>query len=143
MKVTKKKLKQDTDAKIEGLNKKIKEKDSQIHNLYNRLESIEESNRIKDREAYVAKKWKKVKRDTWLTILLAVLFCILWCVNEFYGKYLPTLWASIITVATFIVTTFGILFIDQTKIKDYFCRTQLTKRFEEEYDNNHKKEGSS
>ena len=49
-----------------------------------------------------------------------------------------TVWASLIAVATFVVTTFGILFIDQTKIKDYFCRKQLTKRFEEEYDDIYK-----
>ncbi len=129
----KQKQKQDADAKIDDLNKKIEERDNQIQSLNERLESIEKSNYIKDRDAFVAKKLKQVKRDTWLTIGLALFICLLWCANEFYGKYLQTVWASLIGVATFVVTTFGILFIDQTKIKDYFCRKQLAKRFEEEY----------
>ena len=134
----KQKQKQDADAKIDDLNKKIEERDNQIQSLNERLESIEKSNYIKDRDAFVAKKLKQVKRDTWLTIGLALFICLLWCANEFYGKYLQTVWASLIGVATFVVTTFGILFIDQTKIKDYFCRKQLAKRFEEEYNNSQK-----
>jgi hypothetical protein len=134
----KQKQKQDADAKIDDLNKKIEERDNQIQSLNERLESIEKSNYIKDKDAFVAKKLKQVKRDTWLTIGLALFICLLWCANEFYGKYLQTVWASLIGVATFVVTTFGILFIDQTKIKDYFCRKQQAKRFEEEYNNSQK-----
>lgn len=134
----KQKQKQDADAKIDELNKKIEEKDNQIQSLSKRLESIEKSNYIKDKEAFVAKKWKQIRRDTWFTIAIAVFICVFWCVNEFCGKYMHTVWASLIAVATFVVTTFGILFIDQTKIKDYFCRKQLTKRFEEEYDDIYK-----
>lgn len=134
----KQKQKQDADAKINDLNKKIEEKDNQIQSLSKRLESIEKSNYIKDKDAFVAKKWKQIRRDTWFTIALAVFICVLWCVNEFCGKYMHTVWASLIAVATFVVTTFGILFIDQTKIKDYFCRKRLTKRFEEEYDDIYK-----
>lgn len=134
----KQKQKQDADAKINDLNKKIEEKDNLLQSLSKRLESIEKSNYIKDKDAFVAKKWKQIRRDTWFTIALAVFICVLWCVNEFCGKYMHTVWASLIAVATFVVTTFGILFIDQTKIKDYFCRKQLTKRFEEEYDDIYK-----
>ncbi len=134
----KQKQKKDADAKINDLNKKIEEKDNQLQSLSKRLESIEKSNYIKDKDAFVAKKWKQIRRDTWFTIALAVFICVLWCVNEFCGKYMHTVWASLIAVATFVVTTFGILFIDQTKIKDYFCRKQLTKRFEEEYDDIYK-----
>ena len=134
----KQKQKQDADAIINELNKKIEEKDNQIQSLSKRLESIEKSNYIKDKDAFVAKKWKQIRRGTWFTIALAVFICVLWCVNEFCGKFMHTVWASLIAVATFVVTTFGILFIDHTKIKDYFCRKQLTKRFEEEYDDIYK-----
>lgn len=135
---SKQKQKQGADAKIENLNKIIKERDSQIQDLSERLETIEKANYLKERDTFVAQKWKKVKRDTMLNIILALSIFSLWFANEYYCKYLHTLWASLISVATFIAITFGILFFDHTKIKDYFCRRKLTKRFEEEFDKSHK-----
>ena len=135
---SKQKQKQGADAKIENLNKIIKERDSQIQDLSERLETIEKANYLKERDTFVAQKWKKVKRDTMLNIILALFIFSLWFANEYYCKYLHTLRASLISVATFIAITFGILFFDHTKIKDYFCRRKLTKRFEEEFDKSHK-----
>lgn len=132
-----KKHKQEADARIDDLTKRIEEKDNQIKNLSKRLESIEKSNYINERAAYVAKKRVKVKRDTWITIFFAVFICALWGINEFYKNYLQTWLAILIAVLLFVFTTFGVLFIDQTKVRDYFCRKQLTKRLEDEYDNMH------
>lgn len=138
---SKKKQKDDSDSKINDLKKQIEEKENQLQDLIEqqrqlneRLQLIEKANYQKDKDEFVAKKWKKVKRDTYFTIAFAIIICLLWCVNEFYGKYLSTIWASLVAIATFIATTYGVLFIDQTKIKDYVCRKQLTERFEKEFD---------
>lgn len=136
----KQKQKRYANAKIKNLKKTIEKKDDQIQSLNNRLETIENEKYQKEKETFVANRWKQVKRDTWLTIVLALLICLFWCANEFYSKKLPTGWASAIAIASFVGTTFLILFIDKTKIKDYFCRKKLVQRLEEEFDNKHKKE---
>lgn len=136
----KQKQKRHAEAKIKNLKKTIGKKDDQIESLNKRLKTIENEKYQKEKEAFVANRWKQVKRDTWLTIVLALLICLFWCANEFYSKKMPTGWASVIAIASFVGTTFLILFIDKTKIKDYFCRKKLVQRLEEEFDNKHKKE---
>lgn len=136
----KQKQKRHAEAKIKNLKKTIGKKDDQIQSLNKRLETLEKEKYQKEKEEFVANGWKQVKRDTWITIALAMIICIFWCANEFYSKQLPTVWASAIAIASFIGTTFLVLFIDKTKVKDYFCRKKLVQRLEEEYDNKHKKE---
>ena len=131
--------------------KEIKSRDSRIQNLQNDFDSYKNSTKAeieelkkasynRDKQDYVKKEINKVKRDTWISIVIAMVIIGLWCLNEFYSKLVPTKWSSIIAVGSFIGTKFLILFFDKTRIKDYFCRKELTKRLEEEYDNKHRKE---
>ena len=135
----KQKQKQDADTEIENLNIKLKEKDDQIHNLNIRLTEIENTNYERNKREYVKRQMMKVCRDTLLNIFLAIIIVFLWYLNECYHTILSTLWASILAVASFVCTTFGILFFDQTKIRNYFCRKDLRSLFEKEYDEFHKK----
>ena len=131
----KQKQKQDSDDKIADLNKKIEERDSEIQDLNRRLAEVEKQNEKKDKEVYVKRQLSKIKRDTWINITLAVIIIGVWCVNYFYGNVLDTVRSSVVAIASFVVSTFGILFFDKTKIKDYFCRRALRERFEKEYYN--------
>ena len=137
---SKQKQKRHAEAKVKTLIKTIEKKDDKIQSLNQRLETLENEKYQKEKDEFVANGWKQVKRDTWITIALALIICIFWCANEFYSKQLPTVWASAIAIASFIGTTFLVLFLDKTKVKDYFCRKKLVQRLEEEYDNKHKKE---
>ncbi len=132
------KLKQDADAKIEDLNKKIEVKDSQIQDLNNRLIEIEKSNHERAKQEYVNRQLSKIKRDTIWNIVLAIIIIVLLCINELYKNVLPTHWSSIIAVISIAASTFGPLFFDKTKIKNYFCRKNLKNRLEKEYEKLHK-----
>lgn len=133
------KQKHDADTKIEALNKKVEEKDLQIQNLNERLQSIEKSNYKKEKDEYVSIKLQQIKRKTVVNIVLAFIIILLWCINEFYSKNLSTVFASIIAFATFVATTFGVLLIDKVDFKNYFYRKQLKERLEKEFDKNHSK----
>lgn len=80
----KQKQKEDADAKINYLNKKIEERDTQIKDLNNRLTELENSNYEKDKQEYVKQHLSKIKRDTIWNIVLVVIIIVLLCLNEFY-----------------------------------------------------------
>lgn len=134
------KQKKDADAKIDNLNKKLQEKDTQIQNLNNRLTEIEKSNYERNKKEFVNLQLSKIKRDTIWNIVLAAIVIVLLCLNEFYKSILPTNWSSVIAIASVLASTFGPLFFDKTKIKNYFCRKNLKSRLENEYDELHKQE---
>lgn len=134
---SKQKQKQNADAKIEELNKKIEEKDSQIQGLNERLESIEKANYQKDKYAFVDSKMRKLTKDTWINVILILAICALWCINEFYKSALSTRWSIIVAIVAALATTFGTLLLRKTKIKEYFCRKGLRKRLEKEFDESH------
>lgn len=131
------KQKHDAEAEIEGLNKKIEEKDSQIKSLNERLESLEKDKYQKDKDEFVNSKMSKLAKDTRINILLVLAICALWCVNEFYKAALPTNWSIIIAIVAALATTFGTLLFRKIKFKDYFCRKGLRKRLEKEFDDSH------
>lgn len=134
----KQKQKEDADAKINYLNKKIEERDTQIKDLNNRLTELENSNYEKDKQEYVKQHLSKIKRDTIWNIVLVVIIIVLLCLNEFYKSILPTHWSSIIAIASVLASTFGPIFFDKTKIKHYFCRKNLMNRLEQDFDELHK-----
>jgi len=142
-------LKQNSDDKIAELNKEIEGRDSEISGLKKAFEdfkissqkeiiALKKANYNRDKQEYVKKEINKVKRDTWISIIIALVIIGLWCLNEFYGNLLSTKCSSLIALALFIGTTFLVLFFDNTKIKDYFCRKKLVQRLEEEFDSKHK-----
>ena len=59
----KQKQKQDADAKIDDLNKKLEEKDGQIKSLNERIESIEKANYQKDKDMFINTKMRKLAND--------------------------------------------------------------------------------
>ena len=134
----KQRQKEDADAKINYLNKKIEERDTQIKDLNNRLTELENSNYEKDKQEYVKQHLSKIKRDTIWNIVLVVIIIVLLCLNEFYKSILPTHWSSIIAIASVLASTFGPIFFDKTKIKHYFCRKNLMNRLEQDFDELHK-----
>ena len=106
----KQRQKEDADAKINYLNKKIEERDTQIKDLNNRLTELENSNYEKDKQEYVKQHLSKIKRDTIWNIVLVVIIIVLLCLNEFYKSILPTHWSSIIAIASVLASTFGPIF---------------------------------
>lgn len=134
----KQRQKEDADAKINYLNKKIEERDTQIKDLNNRLTELENSNYEKDKQEYVKQHLSNIKRDTIWNIVLVVIIIVLLCLNEFYKSILPTHWSSIIAIASVLASTFGPIFFDKTKIKHYFCRKNLMNRLEQDFDELHK-----
>lgn len=136
----KQKQKQDADAKIDDLTNKIVEKDRQIKDLNNRLDSIEKSNYQRDKEDYIDAKMRKLTKDTRINVFLFLAICALWCINQYYKHILPTNWSTIVAILAAFATTFGTLGFKKSNIKDFFCRKDLRKRFEKEYDDSHKQE---
>lgn len=136
----KQKQKQDSDAKIDDLTNKIVEKDRQIEDLNNRLDSIEKSNYQRDKENYIDAKMRKLTKDTRINVFLFLAICALWCINQYYKHILPTNWSTIVAILAAFATTFGTLGFKKSNIKDFFCRKDLRKRFEKEYDDSHKQE---
>lgn len=136
----KQKQKQDADAKIDDLTNKIVEKDRQIKDLNNRLDSIEKSNFQRDKEDYIDAKMRKLTKDTRINVFLFLAICALWCINQYYKHILPTNWSTIVAILAAFATTFGTLGFKKSNIKDFFCRKDLRKRFEKEYDDSHKQE---
>ena len=123
--------KQAADYKISKLNEKIESKNIEIANLLKRIENIE-------RDKYIDKEIKKIRKDTLLTILFAIITIGLWLINEFLHNVLPTIWSSLIAFVLFIATTFGVIFVDQTLIRDFFCRRDLRDRLAQRYEELHK-----
>lgn len=131
------KHKHDAEAEIEGLNKKIEEKDLQIQGLNERLKSLEKDKYLNDKDEFINSKMSKLAKDTWINVILILAICALWCVNEFYKAALPTIWSIIIAIGAAVATTFGTLLLRKTKFKDYFCRKGLRERLEKEFDKSH------
>ncbi|MBO7446330.1 MAG: hypothetical protein J6T86_07990 [Bacteroidales bacterium] len=131
------KQKHDAETEIEGLNKKIEEKDLQIQGLNERLKLLEKDKYLKDKDEFVNSKMSKLAKDTWINVILILAICALWCVNEFYKAALPTIWSIIIAIGAAVATTFGTLLLRKTKFKDYFCRKGLRERLEKEFDESH------
>ena len=123
--------KQAADHEISKLNEKIESKDHEIADLLKRIRDIEQ-------DKYIDNEIRKIKRDTFWTILLAIITIGLWLTNEFWHNVLPTIWSSLISFILFIATTFGVLFVDQTSIRDFFCRRDLRVRLAQRYEELHK-----
>ena len=132
------KKKQDADAKINDLNKKLEEKNGQIKSLNDRIEYIEKSNYQMNKDLFVTTKMRKLTKDTWINVLLILAICALWCFNEFYKQALPTKWSIPVAIIAALATTFGTLFLRKTNFKEFFYRKGSRDRFETEYDESHK-----
>ncbi len=131
------KQKHDAEAEIEGLNKKIEEKDLQIQSLNERLESLEKAEYQKDKDEFVNSKMRKLAKDTWINVFVILAICALCCINEFYKSVLPTCWSIVVVVIVVLATTFGPMLLRKIKVKDYFYRKGLRKRLEKEFDDSH------
>ena len=136
----KQKQKQDADAKIDDLNKKLEEKDGQIKSLNERIESIEKANYQKDKDMFINTKMRKLANDTWINVLLILAICALWFINEYYKQALPTKWSTPVAILAALATTFGTLFLRKINLKEFFWRKGLRERFEKEYDKSYKQE---
>ena len=106
--------------------------------MNDRLESIEKSNYQKSKDLFVNAKMRKLKKDTWINVLLVLTICLLWCINEFYKQTFPTKWSIPVAIVAALATTFGTSFLRKTNIKEFFWRKGLRERFEKEYDESHK-----
>lgn len=133
----KQKQKQDVEAKIDNLNKKIEEKNDQIKNLNDRIESIEKANYQKSNDLFVNVKMNKLAKDTRINVLLILVICALWFINEYYKQALPTKWSIPIAIVAAFATTFGTMFFRKTNLKDIFWKKGLRERLEKEYDESH------
>ncbi len=126
------------DQEISNLQNKIVGRDKEIADLQNRIAKIEQEKYDNQREAYINGEINKIKWETFGTILFAIITIGLWLINEFWHNVLPTVWSSLISFVLFIATTFGIIFVNQTSIRDFFNRKDLRIRLTQRYDESHK-----
>lgn len=131
--------KQTAVKEIYGLQNEIDSKDKEIINLRNRIEIIELERYDEKREAYINEEIKKINWETFWSFIIATIAIGLWFVNEFYCNLLPKIWSILASLAFFIVTTFVVIFINKSSIKDFFCRKNIKIRLVEKFDgrNNH------
>ena len=126
------------DQEISSLQNKIVGRDKEIADLQNRIAKIEQERYDNQRETYINGEINKIKWETFLTILFAIITIGLWLINEFLHNVLPTVWSSLISFVLFIATTFGVIFVNQTSIRDFFNRKDLRIRLAQRYDESHK-----
>lgn len=126
------------DQEISNLQNKIVGRDKEIADLQNRIAKIEQERYDNQRETYINGEINKIKWETFWTILFAIITMGLWLINEFWHNVLPTVWSSLISFVLFIATTFGVIFVNQTSIRDFFNRKDLRIRLAQRYDESHK-----
>lgn len=126
------------DQEISNLQNKIVGRDKEIADLQNRIAKIEQERYDNQREIYINREINKIKWETFWTILFAIITIGLWLINEFWHNVLPTVWSSLISFVLFIATTFGVIFVNQTSIRDFFNRKDLRIRLAQRYDESHK-----
>ena len=130
--------KQKTAKQIDDLTKQVENKEGEIQNLNERLQSLEDKEYQRQRNDYIEKLVDKLKRDTWINILIVCVFIALCFANEFYKQVLPTWLSIILTIAATLAATFVPMLWRKTSIKDYFCRKGLRERLAKQYDEMHK-----
>lgn len=128
--------KQKTDEQIGDLTTQIADKDSQIQDLCKRLQSLKENEYQHQKEKYIGEQICKLKRNTWINIIIVGILVALCVVNECYKQFLPTILSVIITILLTLLTTFAASLLRETsvKVKDYFCRKGLRERLAKQYD---------
>lgn len=119
---------------IDILKEQLDNRDAEICELKNKISKIEEEQYNSKRNEYVDGVIRKIKIETLWSIVIAVVITALWLVNYFFGNILSTLWSTIISFALFLLTTFGILFFNQTSINDFLCRKKLRQKLERQFD---------
>ena len=134
----KEKQKQNVEEKITSLQDQLNIKDEEIHKLRNEMSELLKQKYLENREAYVNYEIKKVKHETFWMVLAAIFIIFLWVINEFFHNILSTGVSSLISFLLFFATTFGILFFNQTSIRDFICRKEMRKRLMQKYDSMNK-----
>ena len=130
----KRKSRQESEDKISLLEEKLEYKDKEVNDLKNRLIKIEEEKYKEKKDKYVKKEIRKINWNTFWSFLFAIITIGLWLINELWKNVLPTLWSTLISLVLFCMSTFGVLFFNQTSIQDFFCRKNLKSRLEQRYD---------
>lgn len=136
--LSKQQHKQKTAEQIDDLTKQVKNKDGEIKSLNKRLQSLEDKESQRQKDAYIEEQVGKLKRDTWINVIIACIIIALWLVNELYKQILPTCLSIVVALGAMLVTTFGTSFFRKASIKDYFYRKGLRERLAKEYDEMHK-----
>ena len=130
----KQKSRQESNYKISLLEEKLENKDKEVNDLKNRIIKIEEEKYKEKKNAYVREQIRKNCWNTFWSIIFAIITIGLWLINELWKNILPTFWSTLISLALFVVTTYGMLFFNHTSIRDFFCRKNLRSRLEQRYD---------
>ena len=86
------------------------------------------------RDKYVEKELKKVEIYTYVYLVIVVIIIVSWSLNEFYSNCLNSIASTGISVFLFIMITFGLRFINHTRIVEFFCRKKLKSRLKEEFE---------
>lgn len=136
--LSKQQHKQKTAEQIDDLSKQVKNKDGEIQNLNKRIQSLEDKEYQRQKDAYIEEQIGKLKRDTWINAIIVCIIIALWLVNELYKQILPTGWSILAALGAMLATTFGTSLFRKASIKDYFCRKGLRERLAKQYDEMHK-----
>ncbi len=136
--LSKQQHKQKTAEQIDDLSKQVKNKDGEIQNLNKRIQSLEDKEYQRQKDAYIEEQIGKLKRDTWINVIIVCIIIALWLVNELYKQVLPTGWSIVVALGAMLATTFGTSLFRKASIKDYFCRKGLRERLAKQYDEMHK-----
>lgn len=136
--LSKQQHKQKTAEQIDDLSKQVKNKDGEIQNLNKRIQSLEDKESQRQKDAYIEEQIGKLKRDTWINAIIVCIIIALWLVNELYKQILPTGWSIVVALGAMLATTFGTSLFRKASIKDYFCRKGLRERLAKQYDEMHK-----
>lgn len=136
--LSKQQHKQKTAKQIDDLTKQVEDKEGEIQNLNERLQSLEDKESQRQKDAYIEEQIGKLKRDTWINAIIVCIIIALWLVNELYKQILPTGWSIVVALGAMLATTFGTSLFRKASIKDYFCRKGLRERLAKQYDEMHK-----
>ena len=136
--LSKQQHKQKTAKQIDDLTKQVEDKEGEIQNLNERLQSLEDKESQRQKDAYIEEQIGKLKRDTWINAIIVCIIIALWLVNELYKQVLPTGWSIVVALGAMLATTFGTSLFRKASIKDYFCRKGLRERLAKQYDEMHK-----
>ena len=136
--LSKQQHKQKTAEQIDDLSKQVKNKDGEIQNLNKRIQSLEDKESQRQKDAYIEEQIGKLKRDTWINAIIVCIIIALWLVNELYKQILPTGRSIVVALGAMLATTFGTSLFRKASIKDYFCRKGLRERLAKQYDEMHK-----
>lgn len=127
--------------KIEEKEKTISEREKEILSLKEKhrqiekkqeenISDIEELNNelyLMKKEKFISEGMKKCRNYTIGYFIFVVIIIVLWNINR-GASVIKEPWASVVSGIGFFLPTLGLLFVDHTTIKEFFCRKKLKER---------------